>query len=560
MSANTSETSNTDSGIAAPNADGEGATGGTVVSGRFRPRPMKAVPTSDVDKNAAAAASGEDKPKKRKPSTEFRFVSSILTDSCPYLLGRQDGLYSDPDTTVYKWVEDREGKRWQVIDEKRLRGIASSWLRTNVREQLSSASIGSCIKVLRDLMVDERRSLPARDPGVDVVPLRNAYLLIDKKGVIRAAKPHRKYGQTYNIQADLDWSRVGVGGIYTPQAPTAGGLWHTYLSSTFQDPGVYDVAQEAFSMALLSQCYEKGVLMHGDGENGKSVMLHILRSLAPTATAAIFPSRLVKNEFGTNSLIGKKIAVVAEMPRVLTAELQGILKALISRDALPGEYKGKDQFTFIPEAAWFMATNHFMQMPEHEHGWHRKIVLIPFLNRVSKESKILNLEKKITGDPSEMIQVIDWLLIGGARLTKAGRFRSDDEMPEAISNLTHVQRVDSDTVAAWIEDAEPQCSNLVWTSKTQIYAHYREHVIEGGRNPVASNAFWKRIAAHFRNEQVDTEGKQMTIAGMAKRDRYVQIAVPDVKPGKVLMSLAEVEAAAAKAPPIPDADWPASMK
>jgi putative DNA primase/helicase len=507
-----------------------------------------------------AGAGSASAPRKKGPTVEFRLASSILTDSCPYLLGRQESRYDMPDTTFYEWVEDEEGQRWQALNDLHLRGMVSSWLRRNISTDLSSDKIGSCIKVLRDLMIDERKTLPAKDRSIDIVPLRNAYLIIDKQGVIRAVKPDRRYGQTYTVQADLDWDRVDSDGVYTPAAPTAGGYWHTYLSSTFQDPGVYDVAQEAFSMALLSQCYEKGVLMHGDGENGKSVMLHILRSIAPGATAAILPNRLVKNEFGTNSLIAKKIAVVAEMPRVLTAELQGILKALISRDALPGEYKGKDQFTFIPEAAWFMATNHFMQMPEHEHGWHRKIVLIPFLNRVSKESKILNLEKMITGNPSEMIQVVDWLLIGGARLTKAGRFRSDDEMPEAISNLTHVQRVDSDTVAAWIEDAEPQCSNLVWTSKTQIYAHYRNHVIEGGRNPVASNAFWKRIAAHFRNEQVDTEGKQMTIAGMAKRDRYVQIAVPDVKPGKVLMSLAEVEAAAAKAPPISDADWPASMK
>lgn len=501
---------------------------------------------------------GTNEKKKKEPTPELRFVRAMLKDGCPFRLGRRDGKYGTPDTTFYQWVEDEEGARWQAMNESDLEGIATSWLMNNCASSVSKAKAPSCIGVLRSSLINSRLELPQREQAIDVVPLRNAYLLIDKRGVIRAVKPDRRFGQTHCIQADLDWSRVGGDGIYNTLEPEAGSYWHTYLSSTFTDPGVYEVAQEAFSMALLSQGYEKAVWMYGEGENGKSVMLHILRSLAPNATAAILLNRLVKNEFGTNQLIGKKLALVSEMPKVLSADIQGLLKALVSRDAVPGEFKGRDQFTFIPEAAWFMASNHHPVMPEHEHGWWRKVITLPFLNRVDTASKIIGLEKLITGDPTEMIQVIDWLLIGGARLTRRGRFLSDSEMPEAIQHITHAQRVESDTVAAWAEDAEPRYSANVWTSKQAIYDHYRDHVQACGRQASAANSFWKRIAERFRNEKLDTAGEQMTING--KRERYIQLVVADVKPGKVLMTLAQVEAAAAKAPQIPDADWPESLK
>jgi len=488
--------------------------------------------------------------KNKAPTVEFLFTEAMSECKTDFRIGVTENIHDTPDTNIYRWMENEVGARWQLTLDAHVRGFIQEWLRMNMCTDLSREKIGSCLNVWRDQMVHARKTIPPFNEECDVVPLRNAYLLIDKKGVIRAVHPHPMYGQTFNIQADLDWERVDENGIYAPAAPKEGSHWHHYLSSTFQDRAVYEIAQEAFSMALLSKCYEKGVIMYGTGSNGKSIMLHVLRSLCPSATQTVKLTRLVKNEFGTSSLIAKKIAIVTEMPRVLSSEIQDILKALISRDPTPVEFKGGNQFDFIPMAAWFMATNHHCSMPDHEYGWWRKNITLPFLNRIEKGDRNTDLKNQLIKDPAEMIQIIDWLLIGGARLTARGRFLEDDELPAAISDLAHTQRVSSDPVAAWIEDAEPKCSAMVWTSKTEIYEHFKAHVEASGRRPVSAIAFWLRMAEYFRAYGLKTQGEQLTLPGK-KRDRYVMLAVPDIHPGKFTVAVPEPPKAGG---PIKD-DW-----
>jgi hypothetical protein len=170
-------------------------------------------------------------------------------------------------------------------------------------------------------------------------------------------------------------------------------------------------------------------------------------------------------------------------------------------------------------------------------------VTLPFLNRVSKENKIIGLDRLITDNPAEMIQVIDWLLIGGVRLTQRGRFMSDEEMPLAVRDLAFSQRLVSDPVAAWIFDATPQVDQGAWTSKQAIYDSFCRHAEDAGRKPVAANAFWLRIAEHFRGQNLDTTGEQMQVDG--KRVRHVQLLIPEIKPTKhaFVPSAAQVEEA-----------------
>jgi P4 family phage/plasmid primase-like protien len=509
---------------------------GAVGSSQSGPVPAADNVVSIDDAKSKAAGKGGQKDKgeaKPKPPTiEHHFASYMLAAS-RFVLGRQ-AQGETPDTTLYSWKHDRLGARWERQDDKVVRGTTTAWLRKMSPSDVSGHKVGSCIQILRDVLIDEGRTLAAAPKEFDVVPLRNAYLLIEKqgehKGRILAVKPCPSYGQTSTIQADLDWERVDDEGIYIPQEPKEGGYWHRYLSTTFPHSGVYAMAQEALSMALLSTCYEKAVWLYGGGENGKSCLLHILRSLAPNATAAINISRLARNEFGNNQLISKRIAVCSEMPKILTAEVQEILKGLVSRDPTQGEYKGRDAFTFIPEATFFFATNHHPIMPDHEHGWWRKVLTLPFPHRVKKEDKIIGLDRLITDDPGEMIQVIDWLLIGGARLTQRGRFLADEEMPEPMRDLALAQRMVSDPVAAWIYEHDPKVDEGVWTNKQAIYDHFKAYTEDQGRKPVAQNAFWLRIGEHFRDAELNTQGQQVQIPGTTARPRHIQLLVPDIKP------------------------------
>lgn len=458
-------------------------------------------------------------------SAELRFAVEMLNRRDLVLGGVTE--QGEIDTSLYRWTEDCRGSRWQIQSDKAIRAEAQHWMTLNAADKVSGHQPKSCVDTMVDLMVHHRRFLKRTTGEINLVSLRNAYLIIDADGTIRAVAPDKELGVDYAIQTDLDWSRV-VDGVYTPGSSVSGGYWHGYINSTFADQGVHDFTQEALSSILLSRCFEKGIWLFGEGENGKSVMIHILRSLAPQNTASVRLSRLTKDQFGTAAINGKRLIVVPEMPSRLDREMQTVLKGMISWDPTPCEKKGKDEYTVTPHAVWVFATNHHPDISDHEHGFHRKIETIPFTQRVSAANKIYDLHKLISNSSTEMAQVIDWLLIGAVRLTKRGRWLRDDEKPEAIQALARQQRRETDTVADWLHESELVFDDGVLTNKQAIYDHYNEYVHCSGKKPVAANKFWGRIKEQFRENAFDSEGTQKSMNG--KRVRFVSLQMPDVRP------------------------------
>lgn len=483
---------------------------------------------------------------------ELRYAMAMLQTG-DLMLGGVNEQY-DIDTSIYRWTEDDLGARWQLQGDKALRAAAQEWLTVHAPDKVTGFQPKSCIDVLVNALIYERRYLSRIPEGMSIVPLRNAYLVIEADGAIRATVPDRNLGIDYAIQTDLDWARV-KGGFYEPSLPNDGGYWSRYLSATFVDSGVHDFTQEALSSILLTRCYEKGIWLYGNGENGKSVMLHVLRSLAPQHTAAVSLKRLTKDQFGTGVVNGKRLVLVSEMPSRLEREMQTVLKGLISWDPTSCERKGKDEFTFTPRAVWIFATNHHPDISDHEHGFHRKIDTIPFTNRVATDQKIYDFHKLIVGDPVEMAQVIDWLLIGAARLTKRGRWLSDDEKPEAMKVLARQQRRETDTVVDWLHEVDLVYDASVLTGKQEIYEHYTNYVIASGKKAVARNKLWVRLADHFRGSGLESEEVQKTVNGA--RMRFVPLFSPDIRCAfpRVTPAIQQVVTVPAPATSVPAPAW-----
>lgn len=465
-------------------------------------------------------------PPNATPELKFAVAKMAMTGYGELALGglTEDG---DIDTTIYEWNDDANGARWKLLPIKKLEGEAANWTKIYTPDHTTGGKSKSCVQTLQNLMVHDCRYMP-KHKGLNLVPFKNAYLVIENDGTIRCVRPDPSYGVDYIVDTSLDLRRVNKEtGEYAPEEMAESGLWNRYITSTLPDPEVREFAQEALSTVLLTRCYEKGIWLYGEGENGKSVMLHLLRKVAPMHTAAVKLSRLVKNEFGTAQLNNKRIALVSEMPSRLNRDMQTVLKGFISRDPTPCERKGRDEFTFTPSAVWIFATNHHPDMSEHEHGFWRKIETLPFVDRVAKENKILDLHEKIANDPVAMRQFINWLLVGAARLSKRGRWRSDEEKPEAVRNLALAQRRETDTVAGWLADCEMRYDAKALTRKGSIYVAYRDHVSDGGRHPLSDGKFWSRIKEHYRDWGLDTEGQQRTING--KRQRCVNLVLEGVK-------------------------------
>lgn len=462
-------------------------------------------------------------------SFELRYALSKLADPNIRVGGPTGDADGRIDSTVYRWQVDNDGTAfWHIVDPKSAEADALQWLESNAPKRANDKNARSSAATLATLLVGRgsRWWLPQSDPSQNLVPLRGQYLSIDDDGKISCLAPDPIHGMTYCVGAAWDAEKLKQG-FYEPQPVNADSRFGRYLKATFADQAVADLAQEAFSTALINRCFEKSIWMYGEGENGKSVMLHIMTAVVGGRAAPVKLARLVRDHFGTAALHGARLATVAEVPKALTNEMQDTLKELISWDPQPLERKCRDAFTFRPNAVWILASNSFPRVSQHEHGFWRKILTLPFTQRVKPEDKIPDFHKLITENPEEMAQVIDWLLIGAQRLIRrGGKF---GELPQAVAALAQRQRMESDPVAAFLDDAEALVDTTAWTSKLRIYHAYRDYCDDRGKSPLGEPAFWVGVRGHFQG--VDMEGKKgPSLAKGKPRERYLPMRLVGVVP------------------------------
>lgn len=481
--------------------------------------------------NASNDKSGARRPKKAKTndvSPELRFSHAMSADPHFRVGGPTGDTDGRVDATVYQWRVDDGAACWHIVDPKMLEAKALRWLNTNESKVGSDRAARSCAATLVSWMIGQGQEkwLPAVDVKRNFVPLRGQYLSISDEGVITCHAPDPSFGLTYCVNADFQSSKV-VDGVYHPSPVDPASRFGGYLAQTFDDDDVRNLAQEAFATILINRCFEKSIWMYGDGENGKSVMIHILTAIVGGRAAPVKLDRLVRDHFGTAALHGARLATVAEVPKALTNGMQDLLKELISWDAQPLERKGRDAFTFRPFAVFVLASNVFPRVSQHEHGFWRKVLTVPLTNRVAAKDKIHDFHKLITENPAEMAQVIDWLLAGAQRLIRrGGKF---GELPAAVVELAHRQRMESDQVAAFLVDQEVQINQTSWTSKLAIYQAYRDYCDERGKQPLGEPAFWVGVRSQFKD--ADLDGRKGPAAGPRKtRERYVPLQVEGVDP------------------------------
>lgn len=483
-------------------------------------------------KNSAWNENGTMKPGQAMPplidaSVEQRYAEELVGAGMFAIGGNLPS--GDIDTSIYQWT----GEYWDLQHPKRMTAHAYRWLKQEQSDKANKTMAKSCMETAALELLGRPECAMGNTGGRAIIPVPGCYLEVLKDGNIAVLEPDPNLGITYQVPAKFDRSLVRADGRYFPQEVDPMSRWGQYLDLFQPDLEVRALLQEATASSFLSICLEKGIFLVGSGSNGKSTFLHVLRALHPRS-GAIRVDKL-DGQFAMKGVVDKTALFASEMPKVLTQAVQDVLKAIISRDPVDVEAKGRDAYTTTPIATMFFNVNEWFSVSGHEHGFWRKVLAIPFNVRMGESTKdgdgtrkrITDYHKLITEDPAEMAQVLDWILAGASRLVKRGGF--PDVLPKAVRELEEENRRQSDTVVAWLVDREAAtcAGGLVWWSKQAVYDDYKAFVTnEAGKRPVSANEFWKRV----RDRMPDLKFSQPWVGD--KKVRVVNLMVDGVKPAK----------------------------
>lgn len=273
--------------------------------------------------------------------------------------------------------------------------------------------------------------------------------------------------------------------------------WLQFLAEVTDGDGErMAVLQELFGACLDRYAPGKWfAMLVGSGDNGKSVVLHVLKLLlGERNVASVGLGELSANRFAAFQLFGKLANVVGDEGKLESAE-EGRLKTLTGGDLTTFEQKGRDPFSAVNRAKLVFACNTPPTFGDKSEAVWNRLVAIPFTYTVPAGKK--NPAMLTDGFWAEDLSgILNWALDGLARFrSNGGRFTKS----ASCDVLKREHRQDSNPARRYLlEEYE-------WTSKeadhvpvAELYSGYKLWCEEQGyKSKLTGPRFAKEVDSAF---------------------------------------------------------------
>ncbi len=280
---------------------------------------------------------------------------------------------------------------------------------------------------------------------------------------------------------------------YDPDARAP--LWvREYLANVFVFEGTTDtdhsliaLVQELLGYSLTNDTsLETMVWLYGDGGNGKTVIIEVLRALlGPLATSVDFQHLGAPGNYDLSSLVGMRVAFSTESERG-GGVAEGYIKRLVSGETIKARPIYGSPFEFKSTSKVWWAMNDKPIIKSTSSSMWRRLKLIPFNRKFEGSEKDPKLREKLM---DELPGILNWALEGLRRLwANGGQFTFSYAAEEFLKEYEQ----ESNPVRQWIiEKTVPAPEPM--TSAKLLYADYAEWCKDSGRQAFNETNFGKEL-------------------------------------------------------------------
>jgi len=207
------------------------------------------------------------------------------------------------------------------------------------------------------------------------------------------------------------------------------------------------IIQEYLGYTFVNEgCYlERALLLVGDGANGKSTLVNVVRTLMGADATSNLSFRAMKSDQNRVMLDGKLVNISEENSKGAFSDTE-FIKNMISGGIIQAKRVYSPPYEFHNQAKMIMLCNELPFLNDHTSGFYRKFLIMPFDAVFSEETRDVHLLSKLT---LEAAGIFNWILEGYDRLQKQGRFTSDKE----LAQLAEDYRIEEDSSYAWFTEA-----------------------------------------------------------------------------------------------------------
>ncbi len=190
-------------------------------------------------------------------------------------------------------------------------------------------------------------------------------------------------------------------------------IWDSTAYSEFFESKLMEILDDTKILKFLQMvgyCFFKGnphnklFLLIGDGANGKSTLISIIKSIFKYSIVAV-PLQDFSKEFGLQPLIDKRINLLYDLP-IETIYETGQIKAITGEDTITINRKYKDPITTKLNCKIIGSGNNLPKIKDDSFAFWRRIIILNLNKRFEGKERDVKLKEKMINDCNGMAWLI----------------------------------------------------------------------------------------------------------------------------------------------------------
>jgi len=254
------------------------------------------------------------------------------------------------------------------------------------------------------------------------------------------------------------------------------------------DTELVSFMQRALGYCLTGDRREQVLLFaHGDGANGKSTFIDLVRKLAGTYATnlpadELMASRNEKHKTGIASLRGRRMAVSSELEEGQFWN-ESLLKSLTGDETMSARFMRQDFFEFTMTHKHLIVGNFKPRLRGGDPAMARRLLLIPFAAKFEGDRRDKLLGAKLL---AEAPAILGWIIRGAVKWHSNGLLP-----PERVRAASAEYLAEHDDLALWAEEC---CHRSGEGRASDLYASFSLWKQSRGEHASSMTSWGSRVA------------------------------------------------------------------
>ena len=317
----------------------------------------------------------------------------------------------------------------------------------------------------------------------------NEFTIVFKNGILDLADmsfEQMNPDHLESIQINADWDE----NAYSETAD------EFFTTATCGDKETEQLLYEGIGYALLKTAdLAKSFILLGEGRNGKSSYLDILKAILTVTNYASISFKDLANNFRV-SILENKLASLAGDISSQPMNDSDLFKSISAGEDITIERKYKDAYTGKFFATMFFACNKLPKTPDNSMGFFRRLVIIPFNADLSKVNNVdgFAFKKKLLSQESINYIVHKAVLA----IHKVFETTKDFTEPQSVKDIKEAYRISSSSVLSWFKDSMCGETQRVINLGSRAYENYADWCMSSNRAKSSRTTFISEVLRELK--------------------------------------------------------------